>query len=213
MSRLVLIVDDDEALAENVAEIVGTLDVETKVARDRQSALTLAGEHDFDVALIDVRLPDGDGMSLLEPLRALSPFTQLVMVTGNATIEGAIAAVRGDAFAYVLKPVSPPDLLDTVRRALEQAGLYRERERFASSWSAPRGATASWWSSCRRSCWPSTPGARSPPGTSNWNRSRAFRARRCWGRRGTASWAPTSGRGISRSNRGERARCGGTEPR
>ena len=129
MSRLVLIVDDDEALAENVAEIVGTLDVETKVARDRQSALTLAGEHDFDVALIDVRLPDGDGMSLLEPLRAISPFTQLVMVTGNATIEGAIAAVRGDAFAYVLKPVSPPDLLDTVRRALEQAGLYRERER------------------------------------------------------------------------------------
>ena len=51
------------------------------------------------------------------------------MVTGNATIEGAIAAVRGDAFAYVLKPVSPPDLLDTVRRALDQAALYRERER------------------------------------------------------------------------------------
>ena len=52
-----------------------------------------------------------------------------MLVTGNATIEGAIAAVRGDAFAYVLKPVSPPDLLDTVRRALEQAGLYREQER------------------------------------------------------------------------------------
>ena len=67
-------------------------------------------------------------MSLLEPLRALSPFTQLVMVTGNASLEGAIAAVRGDAFAYVLKPVSPPDLLDTVRRALDQAALYRERE-------------------------------------------------------------------------------------
>jgi signal transduction histidine kinase len=129
MSRLVLIVDDDEALAENVAEIVATLDVEAKIARDRKSALAIARAHDFDVALIDVRLPDGDGMSLLEPLRASSPFTQLVMVTGNATIEVAIAAVRGDAFAYVLKPVSPPDLLDTVRRALDQAALYRERER------------------------------------------------------------------------------------
>jgi len=132
MRRLVLIVDDDEALAENVAEIVGTLDVETKVARDRKSALALARQHDFDMALIDVRLPDGDGMSLLEPLRAISPFAQLVMVTGNATIEGAIAAVRDDAFAYVLKPVSPPDLIDTVRRALEQAALYRERERLRS---------------------------------------------------------------------------------
>jgi signal transduction histidine kinase/CheY-like chemotaxis protein len=129
MSRTVLIVDDDESLAENVAEIVASLGVETAVARDRKTALALAGGGDFDVALIDVRLPDGDGMSLLEPLRARSPFTQLVMVTGNATLEGAIAAVRGDAFAYVLKPVSPPDLLDTVRRALDQAALYRESER------------------------------------------------------------------------------------
>ena len=129
MSGNVLVVDDDEALAENVAEIVESLGVQTAIARDRRAALLLAGERDFDVALIDVRLPDGDGISLLEPLRARSPFMQLVLVTGNATLEGAIAAVRGDAFAYVLKPVSPPDLLDTVRRAIDQAGLYRERER------------------------------------------------------------------------------------
>jgi signal transduction histidine kinase len=129
MSGHVLVVDDDEALAENVSEIVGLLGVDTLVARDQKSALALAEGQDFDVALIDVRLPDGDGMSLLEPLRARSPFIQLVLVTGNATLEGAIAAVRGDAFAYVLKPVSPPDLLDTVRRALDQAGLYKERER------------------------------------------------------------------------------------
>ena len=129
MSRRVLIVDDDAALAENVAEIVSGLGVETSVTGDRRGALALAARGDFDVALIDVRLPDGDGMALLDPLRTRSPFIQLVLVTGNATLEGAIAAVRGDAFAYVLKPVSPPDLLDTVRRALDQAGLYRERER------------------------------------------------------------------------------------
>jgi signal transduction histidine kinase len=51
------------------------------------------------------------------------------MVTGDAAVEGAIAAVRVAAFAYVLKPASPPDLLDTVRRALEQSVLLRERER------------------------------------------------------------------------------------
>lgn len=129
MNGTVLIVDDDDALAENVAEIVSGLGVETAVVRDRKSALALARSRDFDVALIDVRLPDGDGISLLPPLRATSPFAQLVLVTGNATLEGAIAAVRNDAFAYVLKPVSPPDLLDTVRRALDQARLYRERER------------------------------------------------------------------------------------
>ena len=129
MSRLVLIVDDDEALSENLAEILGTLGVDTMIARDRESALALAAAHDFDVALIDVRLPDGDGMSLLGPLRARSPYLQSVMVTGDASVEGAIAAVRSAAFAYVLKPVSPPDLLETTRRALEQSALYRERER------------------------------------------------------------------------------------
>jgi signal transduction histidine kinase len=129
MSGTLLIVDDDEALADNLSEIVGLLDVRTMIAPDRRTALALAAEHDFDVALVDVRLPDGDGLSLLEPLRARSPFVQTVMVTGDATVEGAIAAVRVAAFAYVLKPVSPTDLLDTVRRALEQAAILRERER------------------------------------------------------------------------------------
>ena len=126
---LVLIVDDDDALAENMAEIVQSLDVQTMIAPDRRTALALAAEHDFDVALIDVRLPDGDGLSLLAPLRARSPFVQSVMVTGDAALEGAIAAVRVGAFAYVLKPASPPDLLETVRRALEQSGLLREGAR------------------------------------------------------------------------------------
>lgn len=129
MSALVLIVDDDEALSENLAEIVQELGVETIIVPDKQSALAAAAERDFDVALIDVRLPDGDGLSLLDPLRARSPHLQAVMVTGNASVEGAMAAVRRAAFAYVLKPVSPPDLLDTTRRALDQAALYREGER------------------------------------------------------------------------------------
>jgi PAS domain S-box-containing protein len=125
----VLIVDDDAALAENLAEIVETLGVDTTIARDRKGALAATADRDFDVALIDVRLPDGDGLSLLEPLRARSRFTEIVLVTGNASLEGAMAAVRGGAFAYVLKPVSPRELLDTVRRAGSQAALYRERER------------------------------------------------------------------------------------
>jgi signal transduction histidine kinase len=128
MSGLVLIVDDDDALAENMAEIVQSLDARTMIAPDRRTALALAAEHDFDVALIDVRLPDGDGLSLLDPLRAHCPFLQPVMVTGDAAVEGAIAAVRVAAFAYVLKPASPRDLLDTVQRALDQSAILRERE-------------------------------------------------------------------------------------
>jgi signal transduction histidine kinase len=128
ISGRVLIVDDDEALADNLAEIVDTLGAQTTIASDRMSALARATGGDFDVALVDVQLPDGDGIGLLAPLRERSPFVEIVLITGNATLDGAMAAVRGGAFAYVMKPFSPPDLLDTVRRARAQAGLYRERE-------------------------------------------------------------------------------------
>lgn len=213
MNRLVLIVDDDDALAENVAEIVGTLDVEAKVAQDRKSALALAGENDFDVALIDVRLPDGDGMSLLEPLRALSPFTQLVMVTGNATIEGAIAAVRGDAFAYVLKPVSPPDLLDTVRRALDQAALYRERERLRVELERSEGRHRE-----LVELMPAFVLALDARGAiSTWNRQleqvTEFSRAEMLGKPGDALVGTDEQARISRSSRAEPVRCDGAGPR
>jgi signal transduction histidine kinase len=129
MTRRVLIVDDDEALADNLAEIVQTVGAETTIVGDGKSALSRATAMDFDVALIDVGLPDIDGLSLLDRLRARAPFTQAVLVTGNATLEGAMSAVRSGAFAYVLKPFSPPALLETVQRACDQAALLRERER------------------------------------------------------------------------------------
>jgi signal transduction histidine kinase len=124
----VLIVDDDDALADNLAEIVDTIGARITSVSNRKAALAQATGGDFDVALVDVQLPDGDGISLLAPLRERSPFVEIVLITGNATLDGAMAAVRGGAFAYVMKPFSPPELLDTVRRARAQARLYRERE-------------------------------------------------------------------------------------
>jgi signal transduction histidine kinase len=125
----VLIVDDDASLAENVGEILAALDVEVLIAPSGGDAERLAAAHDVDLALVDVRLPDGDGTALMARLRARSPLAEVVLITGDATLESAIAAVKGGAFAYLLKPVSPPDLLDTARRALTQVALLRERER------------------------------------------------------------------------------------
>jgi signal transduction histidine kinase len=128
----VLIVDDDAALAENVGEIVAMLDVDTQIASTNAEALRLAASHRVDLALVDVRLPDGSGTALIEKLRAASPLTEVVLITGDATVESAIDAVHGGAYAYLLKPVSPSDLLDTARRALAQVALRRERERLTA---------------------------------------------------------------------------------
>lgn len=126
----VLVVDDDASLAENVAEILGgALPVDVEVVGRLAEALTRARTARFDLVLSDVRLPDGNGTDLVEPLRACWPFAEVVLITGNATVDSAIAAVRGGAFAYVLKPFAPAELLDLARRALAQARLATERER------------------------------------------------------------------------------------
>jgi signal transduction histidine kinase len=128
----VLVVDDDDALSENLAEIVATLDVDTVIAPTGEAALGIAAGRPIDLALVDVRLPDGTGTALIPKLRRSSPLTEVVLITGDATVESAIAAVRGGAYAYLLKPVSPPDLLDTSRRALAQVALTRERQRLTT---------------------------------------------------------------------------------
>jgi PAS domain S-box-containing protein len=129
MGRAVLVVDDDAALAENVAEILTMLEVDVVVASTGQEALEAAASRSMDLALVDVRLPDGPGTALIARLREASPLTEVVLITGDATVESAIDAVRGGAYAYLLKPVSPQDLLDTARRALAQVALGRDRQR------------------------------------------------------------------------------------
>jgi signal transduction histidine kinase len=125
----VLVVDDNRDLAENIAEILATLGARVVLASSAEEALARAGEGPLDLALVDVRLPDLDGNELLARLRALSPVTPVVLITGDATIESAVSAVRHGAFSYLLKPFAPQDLLETAQRALDQVAIYRERER------------------------------------------------------------------------------------
>jgi len=128
-TQSVLIVDDDPALADNVAEIVGSLDANVEVVGSAAAALARARAKAFDLVLVDVRLPDGDGTELVAPIRALASHTEVVLITGNATVDTAVSAVRAGAFAYVLKPFSSGDLLDIARRALAQAARAVENER------------------------------------------------------------------------------------
>jgi PAS domain S-box-containing protein len=126
----VLVVDDDAALAENVAEIVGdALPVDVEATGRLETALARIQAKRFDLVLSDVRLPDGDGTDLVEPLRTRWPHAEVVLITGDATVAGAIAAVAGGAFAYVLKPFSPPEMLEIARRALGQVALAIDKER------------------------------------------------------------------------------------
>jgi two-component system sensor histidine kinase HydH len=122
----VLLVDDNAALVDNLRE---TLEDEGYAVATAGSVAqtTEAAAAGFDVALVDLKLPDGDGTELTGKLRRDHPDASIVMLTGNATLETAIAAVRAGAFAYLVKPVSTPDLLLTLEQALRQVRLQAEK--------------------------------------------------------------------------------------
>ena len=84
-----------------------------------------------DLAIVDVRLPDQTGVELLPQLRRRAPDAEVILMTGDASLATAIAAVREGVFAYVQKPFAPQDLLALGVRAQTQAQLRRERARLA----------------------------------------------------------------------------------
>jgi two-component system, NtrC family, sensor histidine kinase HydH len=122
----VLLVDDNADLVDNLAQILDDEGYQVRTAATGAEALAVA-RLGFEVALLDVRLPDTDGTELAERLREISPEGAIVLLTGFATLETAIAAVRAGAFAYLVKPCSTPDLLLTIEQALRQVRLHGEK--------------------------------------------------------------------------------------
>jgi two-component system sensor histidine kinase HydH len=122
----VLVVDDNEALVDNLKEILEGAGYAVRAASSCGVALALAREG-FDVALVDLRLPDGDGTALAPQLKEVSPDGEVVLLTGFATLESAVAAVRAGACAYLVKPCATQELLVTVEQAMRQVRLHGEK--------------------------------------------------------------------------------------
>jgi DNA-binding NtrC family response regulator len=121
----ILIVDDNPALVDNLAEVLD--DVGHAASRAGSCAEARArAANGFDVALVDIRLPDADGIDLARELRQVRQDGQVILLTGFASTESAATAVRAGAFAYLVKPVPPPEVVLTVEQALRQVRLIAE---------------------------------------------------------------------------------------
>lgn len=106
MARKILIIDDNTSLAVNLRDVLEgarELDVEVSLAPDRASGLEQAKRDGFDVAVVDIKLPDGSGVDLIRPLQRASSHGEIILVTGFATVDSAIASLRAGEFAFILK--------------------------------------------------------------------------------------------------------------
>jgi signal transduction histidine kinase len=129
----VLLVDDDADVARTVSQILRQEQYEIVVTPSAGDAVRAVAERTYNVVLIELALARADGLSLLGQLRRTAPTTCFIVLTGYASLESAVAALRRGAYDYLVKPCVIEDLKQTVRRAVTQRRLgllaaRRERE-------------------------------------------------------------------------------------
>lgn len=135
----VLVVDDDPALLRTMADVLRLRGFAPEIAQSGERAIELAATTPPAVALVDLRLPDVDGLDLVTGLHAVNALIEVVVLTGNASVSSAVRALREHIFDYLLKPVAPDQLLSTLDRAGErwrrrsaEAALATTERRFRS---------------------------------------------------------------------------------
>jgi DNA-binding NtrC family response regulator len=128
----VLAVDDEEVVCESIRRVLTDEGYVVSTSTSPHTALELLRKDPYDLLLLDIKMPEMDGIDVLRAARDISPETEVLIVTGYATIETAVEAIKLGAFDYLEKPVSPPQLLVATARALERKQLVDLTRRLRS---------------------------------------------------------------------------------
>jgi DNA-binding NtrC family response regulator len=124
----ILIVDDNEGILETLSAILEEKGYRTDTAKTGMEAIEKSKTNFYNVALLDIRLPDIEGTELLTKIEETSPRMVKIMVTGYATLENAVKALNLGADAYIMKPVDPENLLKIINEKLK---TQREAEKMS----------------------------------------------------------------------------------
>lgn len=125
----ILIADDEPPIRKACAKILNEQGAVVEVAENGLEGLEKAKAREFDLALIDLKMPQMDGMELLEHLNRLDPDLVKIVITGFATLETAVEAVQRGAYDYLAKPFTPGELRTRVNRGVEKRALLREAKK------------------------------------------------------------------------------------
>jgi DNA-binding NtrC family response regulator len=124
-----LLVDDEDDFRDSAAQYFAKRGHSVTSVPSAREAIEAAKKRQFDVAVIDVHMPEMDGVELLKRLRAEGDHLQVVMLTGGATVPTAVASMKAGAVDYVTKPIRLADLEALIRRSARTADLERENSR------------------------------------------------------------------------------------
>ena len=124
----ILVVDDEKIIRDGCTRILGKEGWAVQTAGSGEDGLHLLQEETFDLLLLDLKMPGLSGMEVLQRVKDLRPELLVVIITGYATVESAVEAMKAGAYDFISKPFLPDQLRIVVRRALEKKALQREAD-------------------------------------------------------------------------------------
>jgi DNA-binding NtrC family response regulator len=122
----ILVVDDEAIARDNVAYILRKGGYEVLTAEDGLTAIEILEGREVDLVLTDLRMKGQDGMAVLATTKALWPETEVIVITGYASVDTAVEAIQKGAYHYLAKPVKKEEMLALVQKSLEKRALRRE---------------------------------------------------------------------------------------
>jgi PAS domain S-box-containing protein len=119
----ILVLDDDRNMCDTIGDVLEHEGHVVQIATRASAGLGIAAGSPIEVAIVDINLPDMSGLEVLHRLRQVRPTSEVIFITGHATLATAIGAINGLAFAYIVKPFEMSHLLVTVEQALRKQRL------------------------------------------------------------------------------------------
>lgn len=128
----VLAVDDEADFLETIVNRLLKRKIEATGVPSGEAALALMKEKDFDVILLDIKMPGGmDGIEVLREIKKIQPLTEVILLTGHASVETSIEGLKSGAFDYLIKPVKFAELLEKLIAAFEKKNSQEQKIRGA----------------------------------------------------------------------------------
>ncbi|MDD2548620.1 MAG: sigma-54 dependent transcriptional regulator [Bacteroidales bacterium] len=125
MSKI-LVVDDEKAIRNSLKEILEFEKHSVDIAEDGESAIELFTKNGYDLVLCDIKMPQMDGIEVLEKLQDISAETPVVMISGHGNIDTAVESIKKGAYDFIEKPLDLNRILITIRNATDKSSLIKE---------------------------------------------------------------------------------------
>ena len=124
----IMLVDDEVPFVETMAKRLEKRNIKTIMAFSGEEGLeTLKANENLDVIVLDVKMPGMDGIETLKQIKITSPLTEVIMLTGNATIQLAIDGMKQGAYDFLMKPCDIEDIASKVKEAAEKKKVHEEK--------------------------------------------------------------------------------------